>query len=111
MNRVAERIEDGRHVPIDPVSMVPDVGHRHRDIFRKCSGPVDPDTQRVFAEMPAARQAVAATSAHYVTLRADRLTREEILHIRANLGNFAYEFMTDDHRGRDGLLGPIIPFV
>ena len=66
---------------------------------------------RVLAQVPAAGQAIAAAAADDVSLAADDLAGVKILDVRADLDDFADELMADDHRHRDGLLRPGVPFV
>ena len=56
---------------IDARLVVPDVGHRQRDVLGERAGPVDADALGVLAQVPAAGQAVAAAAADDVPLAAD----------------------------------------
>ena len=111
VHRVAERVEDRLHVARNVRIVYPHVGHRQGEVFRESAGPVDADPLRVLAEMPPARQAVAAAAAHHVPFAADDVADVEVLDVRAGLGNRTDEFMADDHRHGDGLLRPGIPLV
>src|SRR5687767_10539579 len=61
--------------------------------------------------MAATGQTVAATSANDMPFRADDVTQMEIIHVRADLHDFADKFVTDHHRHWDRLLRPRVPFV
>ena len=57
---VAERVEDRRHVAVDPRGMVPDVGHRQGDVLGERPRAVDAHPLGVLAEGPPSGEAVAA---------------------------------------------------
>ena len=78
---VPKGIEDGCHVTIDPVAVVPYIGHRHSNVFGKRPGPVHANALGVFTQMPAPGQAVPAPTADHVPLGADQLAGEEVGHI------------------------------
>ncbi len=75
---VAERVEDGGHVAVDARVVVPDVGHRQRDVLGEGAGTVDADALGVLAQMAAAGQAIAAAAADDVPLAADDLAGMEV---------------------------------
>src|SRR5262249_44445943 len=97
MHRIAERIEDGRHVTVDRWVVVPDVGHRQYEIFGEGAGPIDADTERVLAEMAAAGQAVAAPATDDVPFAADDFAGVKIGHIGTDLDDLADELVADNH--------------
>ena len=109
MDGVAEGIEDSRHFLIDLRVMPPDVGHRQRNQLSKTTRPVHADAQRLRAEMPSPRQAVPAAAANHVALPADDVPATEIIYVRADFDDLTNEFMSNDHRYRDCLPGPVIP--
>src|SRR5713226_3108845 len=90
---------------------MPDVGHGQSDVVGKSSRPVHTDTHGMRAQMAAAGEAVPAAPADHVPFAGYYVTPVKIVHIRAGLDNFANKLMTDDHRDRDGALGPFIPVV
>ena len=63
VDRVAERIEDRRHVGVDARPVVPHVGHRQRDVLGERAVAVHAQADRVRAQVAAAREAVAAQAA------------------------------------------------
>jgi hypothetical protein len=108
---VAEGIEDARHLLVHAVAMMPDVRHRHADVFGEGSGAVHADADGVFAKVAASGEAVAAATADDVALGADDLAGMEVVHVGADGDDLADELMPDDHRHRNGLLRPGVPFV
>src|SRR2546428_120501 len=60
---------------------------------------------------PTFQETVAPPPANDVPFRADKFTGEKIRHVRPDVGHFAHEFMSDDHRHGNGLLRPGVPFV
>src|SRR5438128_11280787 len=91
--------------------MDPNIGHRQREVLCKSSGTIYTDAFRVRAQMAPASQAIAAMAANHVAFTADDLARKEILHIGANLNDFADKLVPDDHRHWDRFFRPVIPFV
>ena len=91
--------------------MMPDIRHGHADVLGEGPGAVHPDADGVLAKMTAAREAVAAAPADNVTFRADDLSRVKIIHVRAGSHHFTDKFMPHNHRHRDRLLRPRIPFI
>jgi len=89
----------------------PDVGHRHRDVLGEGAGAIDTDAQGVFAQVAAAGQAIAAASAHDVAFGADDFTGKKSLTLEPTFDYLANELVPYDHRHRDGLLRPLVPFV
>jgi hypothetical protein len=82
---VAEGIKRcSRGILVHAVAMMPDVRHRHADVFGEGPGAVHADADGVFAKMPAAGEAVAAAPADDVALGADDLARMEVVHVRAD---------------------------
>ena len=108
---VAERVEDAGDVAVDAGAVVPDVGHRQREIFGEGAGPIHADAPGVRAEMPAAGEAVAAAAADDVAFAADDFAGEKVVHVRADLDDLADELVADDHRHGDRLLRPGVPLV
>ena len=92
-------------------SMVPDVGHRQREIFGERPGPIHADALRVLAEMPAAGQAISAAAADDVPFAADDVAEVEILDVGADRDDPADELMPDDQRHGNRLLRPGVPVV
>ena len=111
VHRVAERVEDRLHVARNLRRVKPDVGHRQGEILGKRSRPIDADALGVFAEMPAAGEAVAAAAADDVPLAADDVADVKVLDIRADFDDPADKLMAHHHRHGDRLLGPGVPFV
>jgi len=111
VHRIAERIENGGHIAIHAAVVHPNVGHWQNQVFRKSARAIHPDTFRVGAQMSPACQAVSAMAAYDMAFAADDLAGEKISYIRADLDNFAYEFMANNHRHGNGFAGPIVPVV
>ena len=89
MHSVTKGIENGSDFAIDLRIVPPDIAHRKGNIFGKSSRPVYAYALRICAQMPAARQTIAAAAAYYMTLAADDLTRMKIVYICADINNFA----------------------
>src|SRR5947209_2307010 len=111
MHRVAERVEDGLHLAGDRAVVDPDVGQGQGEVAGKSPRPVDSYALGVLAQVTAAGQAVPAVSADDVPLAADDLAGLKVLDVGADLDNAADEFVADDERHGDGLLGPGVPFI
>ena len=88
-----------------------DVEGRHPDVFGEGAGHVDADAARLRIEVEFARARGAALHADDVALAGDALADLEIAHVAADLDDLAGIFMADDHRHRNRLLRPGIPFV
>ena len=110
MHRVAERIEDGGHVEIDGRIVVPDIGHRQRDVLGESAGAIDADAACVLAQMASPRQAIATQAAHHMALAADDLAGMKVGDVGAGGHDLADELMADDHRHGNGFPRPIVPF-
>src|SRR5436309_119925 len=61
--------------------------------------------------MPTPRQTISATATDDVPFAGDDLADVEVRHIGADLDDGANEFMADDERDGNGLLGPGVPLV
>src|SRR5689334_6099134 len=111
MHGIAERVENGRNLAVDAGIMPPDVAHWQRDIFRECARTVDADALGVSAQMAPARQAITATAANDVAFAAHDRARMEVVHIGANLDDFADKLVSDCHWDRNGGSRPIVPLI
>ena len=109
VDRVAERVEDRLDVAVDPRPVVPDVRDRQHDLLRERTVAADAEPDRVRAEMPAPRPAMAAAAAHDVALAADDVADDEVLDVAAELHDLADELVADDERRRDRPGRPRIP--
>src|SRR5580765_431705 len=61
--------------------------------------------------MTPAREAVSAMAANDMAFAADNLPGKKVFHVGTNLNDLADELVADDHRHRNGLLRPIVPFI
>ena len=111
MHRVAKRIEDGSDLGIDLRIVSPDIGHRENDELGEAARTAHSDSLGVRAQVAAAGQAVAATSASHVPFTADQFSGPVIVHVRSDGHNFADEFVSDDERHRNCGLRPVVPLV
>ena len=111
VNCIPERIKDGSDVTIDVIVMMPDVGHRQRDVFGERARSIHTDSLCILAQMSSACEAISAAAAYDVSFAGDDFAREEVLNIRTHFDDFADEFMADHHRYGNRLLGPCIPVV
>ena len=108
---VAEWVEDGGHVAVDLGIVVPDIGHRQGDVLGESARPIDADAFRVLAQMPAAGKTIPAAAADDVPFAADDFAGMKVGHVRADRDDLPDELVADDHRHRDRLPRPVIPFV
>ncbi len=108
---VAQRVEDRGNLVRNVVGDRHDIVLRKGQIFAESAGPVDADAQRVAAQMPPARPAVAAMAADDVAFARDALADLVFRHRRAEIGHRSDEFMAGHHRHRNGLLRPLVPVV
>src|SRR5437016_1151058 len=104
MNRVAEWIENRRNVARDRRIMDPYIGHWQGEILGKRARPIDADPLGVFAQMPAAGEAIAAAAADHMPLAADDLADVKILDVRPGLDDPSDKLMPDRHGHGDRLL-------
>jgi hypothetical protein len=111
MDRIAERVENGSYIPINAVVMVPDIGHGQSDILSKSARAIDADPFGMGTQMAATGQAIATMTADNVTFAANQVAGKEVRYIRTDFDNGADEFVPDNHRYRDGFLGPRVPIV
>jgi hypothetical protein len=108
---VSKRVENGCHIAIDSVIVVPYVGHRQGDVLGKSTGSVNANALSVLAQVTSAGPAVAATTAHDVAFSRDDIPRGEICDIRTDFDDSSDKFVSDDHRHGDRFLGPGVPIV
>src|SRR3546814_18076624 len=80
-------------------------GHK----FRKCAGPVDAHTRCIAAQVAPACPAVAAITAGDVPFARNTVADLEAADLLAYFHDLAPVFVTDMHRHRYGLAGPIVP--
>ena len=80
-------------------------------IFAEGAGPVDADAERVAAQMPPARPAIAAMAADDVAFARNTLADLVFGDRRAEIGDGADEFVAGHHRHRHRLLCPLVPVV
>ena len=109
---IAERIEDGADLVVDPVGQRHDVEGGDAHIFGEGAGQVDADALGVGIEVELARRALARL--FMPTTWPSPETRWPTLRLRdvgADVGDLAGIFMADDHRHRHGLLRPVVPIV
>src|SRR5215510_13722067 len=74
VHRIAKWVEYGCYIAIHPVPVMPNISHRHGNVFGKRAWAVYSDSKRVFAEMASSGQAVTAAAAHNMTFCADYFT-------------------------------------
>src|SRR5688500_10749423 len=111
MDRVAQRVKDGRDVFIDARTMMPHVGHWQCEILGERPRPVYADAAGVRTEMPPTSKTVSTTPADHVTFAAPNLPREEVIYIAADFDDFAHELVSNHHGNGNGPLRPVVPFV
>jgi hypothetical protein len=108
---IAEGVEDGGDLMGDAGRVTPDVGHGEDDVLGEGAITVDSDSERVGAEVAAAGETVAATSADDVAFAADELADGEIGDIGADGYDFADELVSDHETLTDGGFSPGVPVV
>src|ERR1035441_4182194 len=89
--------------------MAPDVGHGQCNELGKPARPVHSNALRLCAQMPSPGQAVTATPAHHVAFTADDVAGIEVVDVGANADYLADKLMSNHHRHRNRLLGPVVP--
>jgi hypothetical protein len=108
---VSKRVENGCHIAIDSVIVVPYVGHRQGDVLGKGAGAVNANALGILAQVTSSGPAVTATTAHDVAFSRDDIPGGEICDIRTDFDDGSDKFVPDDHRHRDRFLGPGVPVV
>ncbi len=108
---IAQRIEDRGDLVADAPPVVPDVGHRQRDVLRERAGTLHAEPDRVGAEVAPPGHAVPAAPADDVTLAAHPVARAEVAHVRPHVDDLADELVPDHQRHRDRPLRPRVPAV
>ncbi len=111
MDGIAERVENRLHITGNVGIVDPDVGHRQSQVFGEGPGAIDADSLGVLAQVPAAGQAIAAAPTDDVPFAADDFAGMKVLHIRADIDNFADELMAHDQGDGDRFLRPGVPFI
>jgi hypothetical protein len=91
--------------------VTPDVGHRKHDVLGEGAIAVDTYSEGVGAEMPTARETVAATPADDVAFSADKLADGKIGDVGADSYDFTNELVADNEPLTDSGLGPRVPVV
>ena len=109
MDGVAERVEDGSGVVLDLVGHAVDVRYRYRDEIGEATVAVDPDADRVPAQMSPSGAAVPAGPAGHVPFARDPLANGDALHLVANRVDDAEEFVAHRHRCHHLARRPIVP--
>src|SRR4029079_5595638 len=108
---VAERVEDRGDVLRHARTLMPEIRHRKRDVFRERTGALDAEPDRMSAEVAAPGHAVAAAAADDVPLAADDVAGAEVAYVRPDLDDLADELVADHERDGDRLLRPGVPRV
>jgi hypothetical protein len=108
---VAEGVEDRGDLVRHAVAVDPDVRHREDNVFGERAVAVDADSEGVGAEMAAAGETVAATSADDMAFAADELTDGDVGYVRAGGDDLADELVADGEPVLDGGAGPGVPVV
>ena len=109
VRRVAQRVENRRHVVADRHRQFEHIEGGYRQVFGERARPVDADADRIHAQMPAAGPAVATDATGDVSFSRDPVTDFEAFDLAAALDDLAAEFMADVHRHRDRVLRPLVP--
>lgn len=108
---VAERVEDRGDVEINVRLVLPDVCVRHGDELGESAVGVHADAARFYAQSTLARHTVSAASADEMAFNADDVADCEIDDVRADINEFADEFVADGRRNFDRALRPCVPIV
>jgi hypothetical protein len=111
MHGVAERIEAREHVERDRRIDMHRIGGGDTEVIGKGAVAIHADPAGTLAEMPPAREAVAAPAADDVALAVDQVADPEALHVGADGVDGADELVADDHGRTNRLLGPRVPVV
>ena len=96
---VAERVEDGGDVGVDPGRMAPHVGRGHRDEVGVPAVAVDADAHGVRAQLPATGEARPAPAADDVPLDAHQVADVDRVDAAAQLDDSPGDLVPEHHRG------------
>src|SRR5262249_44584079 len=111
MDGVAQRIETGKHFQRDGRIAVPAVLLRDRYEFCPSTGTIDPDTARVWTQMPSPRETIATMPAGDVTFGYNQIALRKTFHVIAHAIDNADKLVANYHRHRNRLLRPRVPIV
>src|SRR5439155_13469810 len=111
VNRVAQRIEAGKHIEQNRRIRVPAVVLRDRYKLRPRTGTIHAHALRVGAKMPASGQTIPAMSTGDVSLAYYKIAARKTFHVIADSINGAHKLMPDRHWHRDRFLRPGVPIV
>ena len=111
MHGIAQRVEQGGHIQVDPRSVLPHIGHGQGNVFGEGAGAVHADPTRVVTQMASPRHAVAAAATDQMTLPGDDLPRAPVVHVLTDFDDLTDKLVPHHHGHRNGLLRPGVPVV
>ena len=111
MKRIAHRVVNAADVVGDVVVQMPDIGCRHRDVFRKAAIPIHADDPRERTDVCIAGPAQQTPAVDDVPLGGHTVAFFDVCHEAAYLHDVTSELMTHDERRLAPALRPRVPFV
>src|SRR6185503_5020444 len=105
---VAEGIEDRGDLVGNVVRNRKGVHGGNHEVIGESTRAIDAYADRVAAQVPAARAAVAAVTADDVALAGDALADVQAPHLRAHRLHRAHVFVTHVHGNGNGVLRPLV---
>ena len=111
MNRIAERIEDGRGITIHLRVVPPNVGHGKGDQFRKTSRTINTHPGRMRTEVPPAGHTVTTPAANDMPLSGHDIAGYKVVNVRPDRNDFTNELVADGHGNGNCPLRPLVPVV
>jgi hypothetical protein len=111
VHRVAEGIEDRPDFIGNVLGDRHHVVLRDREVFGEGAGTLHAHSERVSAQVSAARPTVAAVAADDMALARDPLAQPVLGHRAPEIGDLAHELVADHHRNRHRSARPLVPVV
>jgi hypothetical protein len=109
MNRIAKRIKYRGYVEINALVVFPDIRERDRHKLGETTIRVYAVTKRIRTFVTTASETIATTAADQVPFNTDYVTNVEVIDVRTDLDDLAYEFMAQDRRNLYRALSPSVP--
>ena len=98
VNGVTERIENRGDFEVDLRVVLPNIRHRNSHIFGKTAVRIHADTERIRAFKPATCKTIPTPTTNEMTFDRDFIAHKKITDIRADLNDFADDFMSENRR-------------
>jgi hypothetical protein len=106
VDRIPERVEDGRNLKRNVRRVTPDVRHRKYDVFGERARAIYAHSLRMGTQMTSARETIAAAAADDMTFSADTVADLKVCNVRTDFHDLTYKLMSYNQRDRNSLLRP-----